>query len=145
MAKSKHDKIILDLKNRVQKNLEDIVLNNYEYDLDYFTHGEIDCAYVNKDRNYAYVFEVKTNNSLGAHRKARYQLLRDIYFVKYEYDIDNIWAFYTHSKLNKYTVNDIHLEFHYRSGSLYDFCNYRIIELPDEFHKQFMHRLADRV
>ena len=145
MAKSKHDKIILDLKNRVQKNLEDIVLNNYEYDLDYFTHGEIDCAYVNKDRNYAYVFEVKTNDSLSAHRKARYQLLRDIYFIQLDYDINNIWCFYSNPNKEVTNPENIHLEFNYFNGNLYDFHNNKIIELLDKFHKLFIRRLADTV
>lgn len=86
------DKNMFDLENL-------IILSEYDYNLRYGRHGEVDRAYINRDKNYAYVIEYKSTYNHKTHKKAKQQCNKDKTYIneRYKIDKDRIFCFEAYS------------------------------------------------
>lgn len=105
MYKMHHNKIIKKLEDRIKEHHPNALWEHeFEYDLRCnHKHGECDLWMIDSTpkRTYAYVIEVKTNDSWKNHAKAHQQILKDFKFMKENYNPDVIYGFYAYSKGKK--------------------------------------------
>ena len=92
----KHDKLIRKVEERLKSHHQDcIFLSNHVYKLAH-QDGEADLIMVNPTRHYAYAFEIKSSDLKKGRNKARYQLSKDVSYIKREFGINEVHCFYVH-------------------------------------------------
>ncbi|MEM4396716.1 MAG: hypothetical protein QXR30_03595 [Candidatus Woesearchaeota archaeon] len=132
-AEVRHNLLIDGLKERLEhialshNSLEKIIFGSTEeFMLSSMRKGEVDLYYVDLEKKYAVVVEVKSTQKESKENYARFQLLKDIEYLKKKYGIEEVWclsAFVNYDRNSKGVLvhPEVKLEFHSNKNGIYDF------------------------
>lgn len=144
-AEERHDLLIDGIKERLESilsshsKLEKIISSCTEqFMLSSMKKGEVDLYFVDIEKKYAVVVEVKSSKKESKENYARFQLLKDVEYLRKKYGVNDIWCFsafvnYDCNSRNIKVDPDIKLEFHVSEKGIYDFLKKRY--LSRNFHR----------
>ena len=110
MRRSKHDKIIDSIVNRLYNSQikYDLIEHEKEYDMYSGKHGECDIYAVFKDN--LLLFEVKSNNTKRNRLKAYHQLEKDKVYFNRLFKPHKIYQFYVYGNKTGYDIERVILK-----------------------------------
>ena len=110
MRKSKHDKIIDEIVNRLYNSQVDydLIEQQREYDMNNGKHGECDIYAVHKHD--LLLFEIKSRNAKKHRLKAYHQLEKDSLYFNRLFKPHRIFKFYVYGEGNHYKIERVNLK-----------------------------------
>lgn len=115
-----------------------MVLKNVNYSFDSMNKGELDFAWYDPNKKVLLIAEVKGKESDKKRRKAREQLLKDLYFLKQNYDVERallVSVFYDEQENNYY----VRSEFIYKNGRIKDLARKEEYVFQEDYSPDFIY------